>query len=82
MYRVMIERHRNNNPLTGRARYRVVSCLDQSFPLGYFQVEKVKVYLYWSGGKWKKMMAILSDKPRQPGSFINPTWALFGRKAK
>lgn len=68
MYVIAFNRQKKNNPLTGRARYRVVACYKD--PL--VKTKQVK--------SLRGLGASISvDSPRRVGTMVNPTWALFGR---
>lgn len=70
MYVVVFKRESTNNPLTGRARYRVIGCYED--PLN---ISKPVSSIRNLGA------SIKLDKPRRIGTMLNPTWALCGRKS-
>lgn len=68
MYLVTIQRHKNNNPLTGRARYRVAHVKLSANPLA-------QTGLIASNRDDKECYVYLPSAPKA-GTFINPRKAL------
>ena len=75
MYQISIKRD-GNNPLTGRAQYRVVDCF-RTFDGDTFRSKrhiKTKAYHH------RKTLALLLEVPKKRGTIINPRKELFGEK--
>lgn len=68
MYLIAFKREKRNNPLTGSARYRVVSCYYDPF------IQARKVHSIRGLGA-----SISIESPRRVGTMLNPRNALFGR---
>lgn len=70
MYMVLIQRCTKDNPLTGRARYRVVDTLKAGI-----WAERLKVGVL-AHNKLYKQTTLLTNKPQRKGTFITPRKAI------